>query len=102
MNLSLLILIGWMVLSPIVCVFGRKSKYIDKVMPFCTLVQLVLAAVLCIPIIDGEILDDGLFYMDGMSAVFMMLVAIVGSMASVYSMAYVGYESDEGEILTRD
>ena len=102
MTLSLLILIGWMVLSSIVCVFGRKSKYIDKVMPFCTLVQLVLAAVLCIPIIDGEILDDGLFYMDGMSAVFMMLVAIVGSMASVYSMAYVGYESDEGEILTRD
>ena len=55
MNLSLLILIGWMVLSSIVCVFGRKSKYIDKVMPFCTLVQLVLAAVLCIPIIDGAL-----------------------------------------------
>ena len=33
MNLSLLMLIGWMVLSSIVCVFGRKSKYIDKVMP---------------------------------------------------------------------
>lgn len=102
MNTPLLILIEWMVLSSSVCIFGRKSRHIPGIMTFCTLVQLVLAVVLCVPIIDGNVLDDGLFYMDRMSAVFMMLVAVVGSMASVYSMAYIGYESEEGEIYSRD
>ena len=102
MNAALLALICWMSISSAVCVLGRRSGYIDRIMPFCTMVQLVLAAVLCVPIIDGEVLDDGMFYMDGISAVFMMLVAVVGAMASVYSMGYIGYESEEGEILTRD
>lgn len=102
MSVPLLVLIGWLTLSSLVCVFGRKSRHISGIMTFCTLVMLVLTAVLCVPIINGQVLDVGPFYMDGMSAVFMMLVAVVGSMASVYSMAYIGYESEEGEIYSRD
>ena len=102
MNTILMVLIGWMVFSSVLCIAIRKKDIVSGIMPFCTLVQLVIASILCWPIICGDILDEGLFYMDRMSAVFMMLVAIVGCMSSLYSMAYIGYESEEGEIYSRD
>ena len=79
MNTVLMVLIGWMVFSSVLCIAIRKRDIVSRVMPFCTVVQLVLASVLCWPVMCGDILDEGLFYMDRMSAVFRRLTVTAES-----------------------
>ena len=95
-------LIAAMIASCIACIALRNRPCVTWVMPACTCVFLVLTLFLCIPILDGEVIDEGMFYMDPLSAVFMVLVAVVGCMASVYSRAYMGLENEEGLVNKRE
>ncbi len=102
MNAALAIMILAMALSSVGCVLLRSRRAVATVMPLCSFVLLILALALCVPIAGGEVLDEGLFYMDALSATFMLLVAFVGLMASIYSRAYIGLELDEREISHKD
>ena len=102
MNAMLLLLIAVMVVSSVACVLLRSRRIVATVMPLCAFVLLVIALALCVPIAGGEVLDEGMFYMDALSATFMLLVAFVGLMASIYSRAYIGLELDEREITHKD
>lgn len=96
------VLVLAMVVSSVVCIALRKHRAVSTVMPVCTAILLAIAVVLCVPVLDGDVLDEGVFYMDSLSAVFMLLVAFIGLMASVYSRAYIGLELDEGVIRNRE
>ncbi len=102
MNAMLLLLIAVMVVSSVSCVLLRSRRIVATVMPLCAFVLLIIALALCVPIAGGEVLDEGMFYMDALSATFMLLVAFVGLMASIYSRAYIGLELDEREITHKD
>ncbi len=102
MNTILAIMLAAMVLSSVGCIALRNNRTITTVMPLCCAILSVLAAMLCIPVLDGEAIDEGMFYMDSLSAVFMLLVAIVGLMASIYSRAYIGLEVREGMVKGRE
>lgn len=98
MMTSMMLMIVAMVVSAVACIALRNKGVITILQPVCCLIILLLALNLCIPVLDGEVLDDGLFYMDSVSAVFMLLVGFVGLMASVYSRAYIGLEHEEGKV----
>ncbi len=102
MNAIMAVMLAAMLVSSISCIVLRSRPCAATVMPFCSFVLLVLALALCIPIAGGEVLDDGVFYMDALSAIFMLLVAFVGLMASIYSRAYIGLEAQEGVIGRRE
>ncbi len=102
MNAMLLLLIIAMVVSSVACVLLRSRRVVATVMPLCAFVLMIIASALCVPIAGGEVLDEGMFYMDALSATFMLLVAFVGLMASIYSRAYIGLELDEREITHKD
>ncbi|MDO5853120.1 MAG: hydrogenase 4 subunit F [Thermoplasmata archaeon] len=102
MTISLLVLLLAMAASAVLCIGMRNSKWIAAVMPACCAILLVLAVNLCVPVLNGETLDDGVFYIDSVSAIFMLLVALVGLMASIYSRAYIGLEAEEGKIRAKD
>ena len=102
MNADILVLIVAMVISSVLCIAVRKTKHVSSVMPACTLVLLILCLNLCIPILRGDVIDEGIFWMDPLSAVFMMLVAFVGFLASLYSRSYIGLELDEGVVSRKE
>ncbi len=102
MNTALTSLICAMAVSCAVCIALRNRRCIGTLMPVCSIVLMVLALNLCVPVLGGEVIDDGPFYMDPLSAVFMVLVAVVGCMASVYSRAYMGLENREGVVNHRE
>lgn len=94
----LIIMILAMVVSAVLCIAVRNHRIVTIVQPACCLVLLILATILCIPVLNGELVDDGIFYMDPLSAIFMLLVGFVGLMASIYSRAYIGLEHEEGKV----
>ena len=96
------VLVAAMVVACLLCIAVRRSPAVKIVTPACILVLLVLAVGACMPAIERGVVDDGVFYMDGLSAVFMLLVAFVGLMASIYSGAYITADLEEGEITHRE
>lgn len=91
-----------MLASSILCILVRSKPVVTVAMPICSAVLLAIGAALCVPVLGGETIDDGMFYIDAMSAVFMLLVAFIGLMASVYSRAYIGLEVSEGMVNHRE
>lgn len=102
MNAALMLLLIAILASCVLCVAIRRSKLVSAVMPACAFVLMIVCIALCVPVLGGEGIDDGMFWMDSLSAVFMMLVAIVGFAASLYSRAYIGRDLEEREIDLRD
>ena len=102
MNADILALVAAMVASSLMCIAVRNRKAVSTVMPACSLLLLVLCLNLCVPVLGGEVVDDGVFWMDPLSAVFILLVAFVGFVASLYSRAYIGLEADEGVVSRRE
>ena len=102
MNGMVALLLLAMLASSILCILVRSKPFIAIAMPVCSAVLLTIGAALCIPVLGGETIDDGMFYIDAMSAVFMLLVAFIGLTASVYSRAYIGLEVSEGTVNHRE
>lgn len=102
MNAMLAIMLMAMLVFAVGCILLRKNVVITTVMPVCSGVLLLIAAVLCVPVLGGEVIDEGMFYMDSVSAVFMLLVALIGFMASIYSRAYIGLEVEEGKVKPKE
>lgn len=61
------------------------------------IIGFVITVRLCLPIfLDGAVLQEGLWYIDGLSALFMMITVLVALMASMYSKGYIEFERKEG------
>jgi hydrogenase-4 component F len=97
----LLIMICTMAVSCLLCFVCRNPRISAVIMPICTAAVTVAVVAFLLPVINGEPYDDGMFYADSMSALFAILVCIVGTAASVYSYSYIGRELEEGELLSR-
>ena len=102
MNGIIALMLLAMLASSILCILVRSKPAVTVAMPACSAVLLAIGAALCVPVLGGETIDDGMFYIDAMSAVFMLLVAFIGLMASVYSRAYIGLEVSEGTVNHRE
>lgn len=102
MNSLVVLMLVAMLASSVACIAVRSKPFITVIMPVCSAILLVIGASICIPVLGGETVDDGVFYIDAVSAAFMLLVAFIGLMASVYSRAYIGLEVTEGIVNHRE
>lgn len=102
MNTMLAVMLVAMLVFAVGCILLRKNAVITTLMPVCSGALLLIATVLCVPVLGGEVIDEGMFYMDSVSAVFMLLVALIGFMASIYSRAYIGLEVEEGKVKPKE
>lgn len=102
MNAIFFLMIAVMAVSVVSGWIFRNKTSVNVIVPVLMLVLAILSGLFCYPILGGEVVDEGIFYVDPLSCVFIMLVVIIGCSASFYSRAYIGLELEEGKIENRE
>jgi len=67
-----------------------------------SIVTLALAVPLCYDAFRGNVTEYGLWYVDGLSAMFTILVVTIGMMASLYSHGYIRKDKEHGTLTAND
>ena len=76
----------------------RRRRAIVPISVSASTITLAMAAYLAYRVYVFGTIDEGLLYMDMLSAYVLLLVAFVGLAANLYSVAYMGWELREGTI----
>lgn len=98
-------MIEYLLLAPLaaalVCYLLKDKRGIETVSVAGSLATLAGAAYLGYRVFSsGASIDEGLLYMDALSAYILGLVAVVGMLSVLYSIPYLGREHREGEVST--
>jgi hydrogenase-4 component F len=95
-------LIELLLLVPLVATFLcyplRRRRAVEIVSLSGSLVTMAAVAYLAYRVYTGGTIDEGLLYVDILSAYVLLLIAFVGLMANLYSVSYLGRELEEGAI----
>lgn len=77
-----------------------RHRIIDILQTLGAFISLLLAGAIAQTVLSGQVIRalDGLIYIDALGAFNIMLIAVVGFAAAVYSVGYMRYEVDEGVI----
>ena len=78
---------------------GRSGAILSTI---GSLLTLGLVVPICYDAFTGNISEYSLWYVDELSALFVLLIAIVGLMVSLYSYGYMETEHNNGKITARD
>jgi hydrogenase-4 component F len=79
-----------------------KEKWISWMCIGGALVGFIATALLCAPVfLGGEVVRYGLWYIDGLSAMFMTVTSLIALMTIMYSRGYLGHERAEKELSAR-
>jgi hydrogenase-4 component F len=92
--LELLLLIP--ALTSLICLLLKERRHLELVSSLGSVALLAFSSYLSYEVVTGAALDEGLLYMDSLSAFMLMLVAIVSLATSLYSIGYMGRELEEG------
>jgi len=92
--LELLLLIP--ALTALICLLLKERRHLELVSSLGSVALLAFSSYLSYEVVTGAALDEGLLYMDSLSAFMLMLVAIVSLATSLYSIGYMGRELEEG------
>nr|MDO8110780.1 hydrogenase 4 subunit F [Candidatus Sigynarchaeota archaeon] len=87
--------------TAIACYLLKNKKRIELVNEMGACAEFLCAVLLCGLVVSSSTMtigDNGLWYMDALSAYFLVIVAIVGSLAAFYSVGYLDYEYKENVI----
>lgn len=76
----------------------RSRRLIEAVGVVGSVATLAVASLLSYRVFSSGTIDEGLLYMDAFSAYILMLVSLVGLVAVIYSISYIGRENREGVI----
>jgi len=95
-------LIEYLLLVPLIaaalCYPLRSRRLIEAAGVAGSAATLAVASLLSYRVFTSGTMDEGLLYMDAFSAYILMLVSLVGLMAVIYSIPYIGRENREGVI----
>ena len=98
MNLIIESLLFMPILAGILCIFLPKGRSNAIVTAIISAITLAIAIALVWRILNGEIIEYSIWYADKLSAIFVILIALVSFMTSVYSYGYIGEDKDEGAV----
>ncbi len=91
-----LIIAGLSFISP-------KDKLIPAICIPGSIIATVVTFIVCIPVfINGEVIEYSLWYIDELSAFFLMITSIVSTGVNMYSKGYMDFEKFEGKIRFRN
>ena len=63
---------------------------------------LAVSIPICMAAFGGTVTEYGLWYVDGLSSVFILIIGVVGLMSSMYSYGYLSHDEEHGEIGSKD
>ena len=63
---------------------------------------LIASVPMCMKALDGTVTEYSLWYVDGLSILFIVLIGIVGLMSALYSYGYLSMDLENGEIVPKD
>jgi len=88
------------VLTGIACYFMKSKKRVELVNALGACVEFAVVLIFTLPALfeSGYEFTDGIWYLDALSAYFIILISIIGSLACFYSINYMSYELIEKEI----
>jgi hydrogenase-4 component F len=90
------------VVTALLCAVIPEGKIRHAASALGSLALLAAAAPICAGAFTGSITQYSMWYVDGLSALFLILIVSIGLMASIYSAAYIKREKDEGAITAKD
>lgn len=94
-NIELVLLVP--VITALLCLVRSKKEIAANISIIGSCVGLIVSVMLCLPIfLDGDVYNYGLWYMDSLSALFLMIISFVALMVSLYSKGYFDFERKEG------
>jgi hydrogenase-4 component F len=95
-------LIEYILLIPLIiaalCYPLRRRALVEAVAVAGSAVTLIASLSISYEVFTTGTLDEGLLYMDALSAYVLLLVSLVGLLACFYSISYLRRELEEGEI----
>ncbi len=80
------------------CYLVRRKRAVEAVAVAGSALTLLVAAWLSYGVFTSGTVSEGMLYMDAFSAYMLLLVSLVGLLASLYSISYIGSDLREGEI----
>ena len=95
-------MIEYLLLAPLIaaglCYPLKRRRAVEALAVAGSAATLVYATYLSYRVFTQGTIDEDLLYMDAFSAYILMLVSMVGLMAVIYSLSYIGKEYEEGEL----
>lgn len=86
-------------LAAILCGIAPKERFISWISIILSAADMVVTIVICGPIfLDGTTIQYSIWYVDGLSAIFLMVTSTVAFMVSMYSHGYLGFEREEKKL----
>ncbi|MDR2846131.1 MAG: hydrogenase 4 subunit F [Candidatus Methanoplasma sp.] len=68
----------------------------------CSALVLIFAAPFCYDAFNGTVTEYSFWYVDGLSALFLIITSVVWLMASMYSYRYIKKDIEEGTVSSKD
>lgn len=88
--------------AAVLCIILSRGNWAAIATMISSAAMFVAVLVLCVTIYNEGQLEYGLWYADGLSSVFVLMIATVSLVASVYSYGYISHEREEGVINSKD
>jgi hydrogenase-4 component F len=76
----------------------RNRRAVEAVAVGGSALTLTASLLISYEVLTHGTVDEDLLYMDALSAYVLLLVSMVGLLASIYSITYLGREYNEGEL----
>lgn len=102
MTLSVELLLFIPAATALLCLFMPEGKAASIISAIGSLITLAAAIPLCYDAFTGDPVEYSLWYVDGLSALFVILISTVGFLVSLYSYGYIQRDLEEGNITSRD
>ena len=100
MMATLMILIP--VFVGITCLFISNVKWLSRFSILGATVSLIVALYCCLPLLTGTVLNELIWYIDGLSGFFLTITAVISFAAILYSKDYMKVEYEEGSFNAKD
>jgi Formate hydrogenlyase subunit 3/Multisubunit Na+/H+ antiporter, MnhD subunit len=102
LNLSVEIMILIPIIASAISILVPKGRISATVTMIMSTMTLIAAISLCWGIFYGDVVEYSIWYADSLSAIFVMIIAVISFMTSIYSYGYIARDVSEGRIGAKD
>ncbi len=86
-------------IAAVLCGISPKERMVSWISIILMAADMVITILICGPVfIDGSTIHYSIWYVDGLSSMFLMITATVAFMVTLYSHGYMGFERDEKKL----
>ncbi|MFA6709726.1 MAG: hydrogenase 4 subunit F [Candidatus Methanomethylophilaceae archaeon] len=88
--------------TALLSLFHSKRNIVAYISVIGSCLGLIVSAMICMPtFLDGRVYDYSLWYVDSLSALFLLIISFIALMVSMYSKGYLDVERREGSLTAK-